>query len=78
MIKQYQVTIFHKNNKYKPISTIVSRHQENNDNLLLNKAQREAIKIEGIKKICMKKYWRASDLKAYEYTRVKLREYAHE
>ena len=44
MIKQYQVTIFHKNNKYKPISTIVSRHQENNDNLLLNKAQREANK----------------------------------
>ena len=78
MIKQYQVTIFHKNNKYKPISTIVSRHQENNDNLLLNKAQREAIKIAGIKKICMKKYWGTSDLKAYEYTRVKLREYAHE
>lgn len=78
MIKQYQVTIFHKDNKYKPISTIVSRHQKNNDNLLLNKAQREAIKIEGIKKICMKKYWGTSDLKAYEYTRVKLREYAQE
>ena len=78
MIKQYQVTIFHKNNKYKPISTIVSRHQENSDNLLLNKAQREAIKIEGIKKICMKKYWGTSDLKAYEYTRVKLREYPQE
>lgn len=78
MIKQYQVTIFHKNNKYKPISTIVSRHQENNDNLLLNKTQREAIKIEGIKKICMKKYWGTSDLKAYEYTKVKLREYPQE
>ena len=78
MIKQYQVTIFHKNNKYKPISTIVSRHQENNDNLLLNKAQREAIKLEGIKKICTKKYWGISDLRAYEYTRVKLREYSQE
>ena len=78
MIKQYQVTIFHKDNKYKPISTIVSRYQENNDNLLLNKAQREAIKIEGIKKICMKKYWGTSDLKAYEYTRVKIREYPQE
>lgn len=78
MIKQYQVTIFHKDNRYKPISTIVSRYQENNDNLLLNKAQREAIKIEGIKKICMKKYWGTSDLKAYEYTKVKLREYPQE
>lgn len=78
MIKQYQVTIFHKDNRYKPISTIVSKHQENNNNLLLNKAQRETIKIEGIKKICMKKCWGTSDLKAYEYTKVKLREYPQE
>ena len=77
MIKQYQVTIFHKNNKYKPISTIVSRHRENNDNVLLDKTPRESIEIEGIKKICMKNYLWSSDLKAYEYTRVNLIYYSH-
>lgn len=79
MMKYYQVTIYHKDNRYKPISTIVQIDQgDDNSNWLLNDAHAAAIKTKGIQKICMKKYWGASDLKRYEYTRVRAREYNKE
>ena len=74
-----QVTFFHKENKYKPISTIVKIEQEREeDNLLLNKEKKQEIINKGIVKICQKKYWTMREVKRYNYTKVKAREYKKE
>ena len=74
MIKQYQVTLFCSTGQYKPVSTIVKK----DDCLLTEKGEQvffKEIKIDGIKKICIQRYWNSKDLKKYHYDKVKIREY---
>ena len=79
MLKSYQVTIYCTTNQYKPISTIVKIEQEREeDNLLLNKEKKQEIINKGIVKICQKKYWTMREVKQYNYTKVKAREYKKE
>lgn len=73
--KQYQVTIYNKNNQYKPISTIVTIRQEDNTKTLKDIQYKQEIIAKGVNKICCKKYWTNNELKQYEYTTVKVREY---
>lgn len=75
MIKQYQVTLYDKQGRYKPISTIVRHEQNSNDDLTLDAIARKEIQTKGVKRICMQKYWDKSDLVKYGYTRVKARTY---
>jgi hypothetical protein len=79
MLKSYQVTMYCTTNQYKPISTIVKIEQEREeDNLLLDKEKKQEIINKGIVKICQKKYWTMREVKRYNYTRVKAREYKQE
>ena len=79
MLKKYQVTMYCTTNQYKPISTIVSIDQAiEEDNLLLNKEKKQEIIKKGIVKICQKKYWTMREVKQYNYTKVKVREYKQE
>ena len=58
-----QVTLFDKQNKHKPVSTLV---------------EVESVKYfntKAIQKICNKRYWTGQDLKKYGYTSVKVRNY---
>ena len=77
MIKEYQVTLFCITGKYKPVSTIVRR----DNNLITEKGKDnfiKEIKVTGIQNICAKRYWTSKDLKKYNYTQVKVREYNKE
>ena len=79
MLKSYQVTMYCTTNQYKPISTIVKIEQEREeDNLLLNKEKKQEIINKGIVKICQKKCWTMREVKQYNYTKVKAREYKQE
>lgn len=72
--KQYQVTIYNEDNKYKPISTIVTIRQQ--ENITLGDTQHKRYVIQqGIQKICNKKYWTTRDMNYYRYTKVRVREY---
>lgn len=72
--KQYQVTIYNKENKYKPISTIITIRQQ--ENVTLNDIQHKRYVIQqGIQKICNKKYWTVRDMNYYRYTKARVREY---
>lgn len=76
MLKSYQVTMYCTTNQYKPISTIVKIEQEREEeNLLLNKEKKQEIINKGIVRICQKKFWTMREVKRYNYTRVKAREY---
>jgi hypothetical protein len=77
MMKEYQVTLFTPDNKYKPVSAIVTQDTSTVKELG-NKAYTQAIKTKGIKKICNKRYWTGKDLTRYGYTKVKVREYDKE
>lgn len=74
MVKEYQVTLFCGNGKYKPVSAIVKK-----DTSLITNLGREAfikeIQLDGIRKICMQRYWNTRDLRKYNYNQVKIREY---
>ena len=72
--KQYQVTIYNEDNKYKPISTIVTIRQQENITLGDTQHKRHVIQ-QGIQKICNKNYWTARDMNYYRYTKVRVREY---
>lgn len=66
MIKDYQVTLYCNNGKYRPVSCII-------------KCEESAPKMEkikkGMEKICIKRYWNGSkDLNKYGYTKAKIRE----
>jgi ABC-type Fe3+ transport system substrate-binding protein len=74
MIKKYQVTLFNPDNKYKPVSAIVTQDTSTVKELG-NKGYTQEIKTKGIKKICNKRYWTGKDLTRYGYTKVKVREY---
>ena len=65
-----QVTIKSTTGKYKPVSAIVE--VPNLMEFVLNKKEYQN---RGILKICQKRFWTATDLKRYGYTRVTTREY---
>lgn len=77
MIKEYQVTVMCENGKYKPVSCIIKREQD--DVLTIGKeAFTREVRKAGIIKICQKRGWTAADLKRFGYTRVLAREYDRE
>lgn len=65
----YQITLFDKNSKYKPVSAIVTKKAEDTQDTLIKK---------GIEKICFKRGWTSKDLKRFGYTTVKIRVYDKE
>ena len=67
MSTQYQVTLFCKDGKYKPVSAIVDE-----------RFGYANIQLEGIRKICAKRGWDKDDLKRYGYTLCKVRLYDKE
>ena len=77
MMKEYQVTLMCETNQYKPVSCIIKKDTE-----LIAEIGKDAflkaLKNEGIKKICQKRYWGNRELKQYGYTKVKVREYDKE
>lgn len=73
-MKEYQVTLFADNGKYKPISTIIKAE----DVCLMDTAAKNKIIHEGIKKICIKKCWRTRDLRNSGYTSARVRVYDKE
>jgi hypothetical protein len=77
MIKEYQVTLFTPDNKYKPVSCIVQQDTAIAKEIG-NKVYTQKIKTKGIQKICNKRYWSGQDLTRYGYTKVKIREYDKE
>ena len=71
-MKEYQVTLYCADGRYRPVSCLVSNEigqgaKEDKAKLI------SVVKQEGIKKICQKRYWTAKDLKKYNYTKVKIR-----
>ena len=75
MQKQYQVTMVCATGRYKPVSTIVTIEQNNDDNLLLNPKKKKEIIDKGIIRICQKRYWTSREVIQYGYTKVKARVY---
>lgn len=71
MEKTYQVTLFDKEGRYKPISCLI--HQE--EIRLDSKEQRKALVNKGVAKICMTKCWTTKDIQKYGYILAKAREY---
>ena len=79
MLVQYQVTLFDKNGKYRPVSAIVKREQEEIvDKTVSDKDFRKKIQIDGIKKICYSRLWDKKDLERFGYTSMKIRLYDKE
>ena len=74
MTKDYQVTLFCTTGQYKPVSTIVKADTDNISKMGKNVYIKD-IQLRGIQKICVQKYWSNRELKMYNYTRVKIREY---
>lgn len=68
----YQVTLFA--DKYKPVSALVDTDPID----MTNKEAKKKIVSAGIKKICVKRLWKSTDLKRYGYGRAKVREYKPE
>lgn len=68
-----QVTLFDKNGKYKPVSTIIPIESVSYYNL-----NKKEVKEKAIIKICQKRLWTGKDLIKYNYTTVKVRVYDKE
>lgn len=66
---KYQVTLYDKTNKYKPVSALVDV-----DHITTKEEKAEAVK-KGIIKICQKRRWTNNDLKKYGYLTSKIRVY---
>lgn len=73
MIKKYQVTLFSKSGKYRPVSCIIKMTQTDNIDLTKLSKTRQEIINKGIIKICAKRNWGKLELKVYEYLIVKVR-----
>lgn len=71
MKTQYQVTLSTTNNKYKPVSCIITT------DLDLENNKKEIINL-GVTKICQKRYWTKRDLVNYGYLKAKVRLYDKE
>lgn len=63
-----QFTLFDKEDRYKPVSTVIQvpNAKDFRENF-------RAYKIRAIQNICAKRYWDSSDLKEYGYTELKYR-----
>jgi len=70
---QYQVTLFDKQQRYKPVSTLISVESEE-----YFSTHRDEIKRKAVNMICQKRYWTARELKEYGYTTCKIRLYDKE
>ena len=66
----YQITLFDKSGKYKPVSALVTV-----ENTEYFKNNREKVKIAGVVKICQKRGWTQRELEKYGYTTCKIRIY---
>lgn len=65
----YQITLFDKSNKYKPVSAVITKKAEDTQATLIKR---------GAEKICLKRGWTSADLKRFGYTTVKIRVYDKE
>ena len=77
MLKEYQVTLMCASGKYRPVSCIVKKDTD----VIASIGKKEytkQIRKAGITKICQKRYWSGTDLKKYDYTICKIREYNKE
>ena len=77
MLKEYQVTLVCTSGKYRPVSCIVKKDTD----IIASIGKEEytkQIRKAGITKICQKRYWSGADLKKYDYTICKIREYNKE
>lgn len=72
---KYQVTMYCVTGQYRPVSTIVTIEQENDDNLLLNPKKKKEIIDKGIVRICQKRHWTSREVIQYGYIKVKARVY---
>lgn len=70
---QLQVTIFHKTNKYKPISTLVEIPMAD-----VVKKNYQPYKSKAIEKICLKRRWRYAEMVQMGYTKISCRIYDKE
>ena len=70
MMNEYQVTLFAKNGKYRPVAGIVRAPQPYD---LTNKADRKALVQKGTQKICTFRRWTTRDLENYTYLVAKVR-----
>lgn len=68
---KYQVTLICKTGQYKPMSAIVE-HEEVD---LKDKKQKSKVAQKGLEKICIRRGMRSADLKKYNYSIIKVREY---
>ena len=73
--KEYQVTLFCKSKRLKPVSTIVKYEQAGDADLSRDVNARKLILAAGMQSICMKRYWTSYDLKVNEYSVAKVRAY---
>lgn len=71
MMKEYQVTLMCTSGKYKPVSCIIKSEEVD----ITDKGARTELIKQGTQKICAKRYWSSKDLKKYDYTKAKVREY---
>ena len=71
MTMKYQVTLICKTGQYKPMSAIVE-HEEVD---LKDKKQKSKVAQKGLEKICIRRGMRSTDLKKYNYSIIKVREY---
>lgn len=71
----YQVTLLCKTGQYKPVSAIVSSEVAIDTK---DKVSRKSVVERGITKICIQRGWGNAELKKYNYTLIKIREYNKE
>lgn len=64
MEKKYQVTLYDKEGRYKPVSTIV---------IFKEGMDRKAVIKKGTEQICIKRRWSKNDILRYGYLTVKIR-----
>lgn len=72
---EYQVSLFCKSGKYRPVSTIVRRKVQVD---LTNATDKKKIMNDGIIKICQMRGWTSRDLQRYDYLKSRVREYDKE
>ena len=63
---KYQITLFCKTGKYKPVSCIIEKNDRDDKNKLLQR---------GLTKISISRGWSKDEMKRLGYTAVKIREY---
>lgn len=67
---QLQVTVFHKENKFKPISTLVEIPMTE-----VVKKNYQPYKVKAVEKICLKRNWTYNDMMKLGYNKISCRIY---